>query len=218
MQAEWDDPSTRAVSFEWDDLVVESVRDDANAARVGRSVTELAAERGAAGPLDAFLDVSLERASRPSGRPGSPTWPGSSSRTWWAPRSPTRAVVPGSSDGGAHLASFTGADYTTRLLCDWVPEALTLEQAVWRNTLMPASIHGLTDRGVLREGARADVLVIDPSRLAADPSRLLRDFPAGTERYVVESHGYRATLVNGQVLLEDGKHTGALPGEVIRGV
>ena len=124
--------------------------------------------------------------------------------------------MPGSSDGGAHLASFTGADYTTRLLTDWVPETLTLEQAIWRNTLMPATVHGIKDRGVLREGAWADVLVIDPERLQAGDSRIVRDFPADSERYIVDAEGYLATIVNGQVLLEDGQHTGALPGQVLR--
>jgi N-acyl-D-aspartate/D-glutamate deacylase len=126
-------------------------------------------------------------------------------------------VMPGSSDGGAHLASFVGADYTTRLLTDWVPDPLSLEHAVWRNTLMPATVHGIQDRGALREGAHADILVIDPDRLRAGSSRLARDFPAGTERYVVDAEGYRATVVNGQVLMEDGVHSGALPGAVLRG-
>jgi N-acyl-D-aspartate/D-glutamate deacylase len=125
--------------------------------------------------------------------------------------------MPGSSDGGAHLASFVGADYTTRLLTDWVPELLTLEQAVWRNTLMPATVHGIEGRGVLREGAAADVLVIDPERLSAGRAELVRDFPADTERYVVGAEGYLATVVNGEVLMDDGKHTGALPGQVLRG-
>jgi N-acyl-D-aspartate/D-glutamate deacylase len=125
-------------------------------------------------------------------------------------------VMPGSSDGGAHLASFTGADYTTRLLKEWVPEPLSLEHAVWRNTLMPATVHGIEGRGVLREGAFADALVIDPERLAAHPARLARDFPGDTERYVVDAEGYVASIVNGQVLLEDGKHSGALPGHVLR--
>ena len=53
----------------------------------------------------------------------------------------------GSSDGGAHLASFNGADYTTRLLAEWVPGAISLEQAVWRLAGMPATVHGLVDRG-----------------------------------------------------------------------
>jgi N-acyl-D-aspartate/D-glutamate deacylase len=81
---------------------------------------------------------------------------------------------------------------------------------------MPATVHGIADRGVLREGAWADVLVIDPDRLKAHRARLARDFPGDTERYVVEAEGYRHTIVNGQVLLEDGKHTGALPGHVLR--
>ncbi len=126
-------------------------------------------------------------------------------------------VMPGSSDGGAHLASFTGADYTTRLLTDWVPEALTLEQAIWRNTLMPASVHGIRDRGVLRNGAWADLLVIDPDRLHAGDAFLARDFPSNTERYVIEADGYVASVVNGEVLLEENQHSGALPGHVLRG-
>jgi N-acyl-D-aspartate/D-glutamate deacylase len=126
-------------------------------------------------------------------------------------------VMPGSSDGGAHLASFVGADYTTRLLTDWVPDPLSLEQAIWRNTLMPATVHGITDRGILREGAFADVLAIDLGALAAGSSHLRRDFPADSERYVVEAEGYRAMVVNGEVLMEDGRHTGALPGMVLKG-
>jgi N-acyl-D-aspartate/D-glutamate deacylase len=215
LAAEFDDPKTRAVSFEWSGLEVESVADGAHAGWIGRSVTELAEARGVA-PLDAFLDASLEEGLA----------------TQWQTRLSEVArkfiehvvrtsvvdpiVMPGSSDGGAHLASFTGADYTTRLLAEWVPELLSLEQAVWRNTLMPATVHGLEGRGVLREGAHADVLVIDPGRLAAGRAHLVRDFPARTERYVVEAQGYRATIVNGELLLEEGRHTGALPGRVLR--
>ena len=216
LRAEFDDPASRAVSFEWDGLEVEDVRDAEHADRVGRSVAELAAERSC-DPLDAFLDVSLEE----------------DMETRWQTRLSDVArefiahvvrtsvadpiVMPGSSDGGAHLGSFVGADYTTRLLTDWVPELLSLEQAVFRNTLMPATVHGIEGRGVIREGAWADLLVIDPQRLAAGSSRLVRDFPADTERYVVDAQGYRATIVNGEVLMEDGSHSGALPGRVLRG-
>jgi N-acyl-D-aspartate/D-glutamate deacylase len=214
LQAEFDDPASRAVSFEWSDLVVEDVLDDAHRERIGKSVTELAEERGTQ-PLAAFLDVSLEEGLETRWQ----TRLSEVARQFIAHVVGTAVadpiVMPGSSDGGAHLASFTGADYTTRLLTDWVPAPLSLEQAVWRSTLMPATVHGLADRGVLREGARADVIVMDPSRLAAGDAHRTRDFPADTERYVVDAQGYRATIVNGEVLLEDGKHTGALPGSIL---
>jgi N-acyl-D-aspartate/D-glutamate deacylase len=127
-------------------------------------------------------------------------------------------VMAGSSDGGAHLASFTGADYSTRLLAEWVPAGvISLEQAVWRLAGMPATVHGLRDRGFLRAGAWADVVVYDPASLSCGEAHLARDFPADTERYVVDATGYRAVVVNGDVLVEDGAHTGALPGHVIHG-
>jgi N-acyl-D-aspartate/D-glutamate deacylase len=98
-----------------------------------------------------------------------------------------------------------------------VPDPLTFEQAIWRLTGMPATIHALDGRGFLREGAWADILVLDRAKLKVGPTRLARDFPAGTERYVVDAEGYAAVIVNGAVVLEDGKHTGALPGHVLRG-
>jgi N-acyl-D-aspartate/D-glutamate deacylase len=216
MRAEFDDVLTRSVSFGWEVLAVESVRDSAHQEWIGRSVVELAEARGA-DPLDTFLDLSLEEDLQTQ---------------WYTVLNDiarafihhvVRAgvadpiVMSGSSDGGAHLASFVGADYTTRLLTDWVPDPLTLEQAIWRLTLMPATVHGLADRGVIREGAYADLVVLDLNRLKAGHSRLVRDFPADTERYVVDAHGYVMTVVNGEVVMDAGKHTGALPGHVLRG-
>ena len=189
--------------------------DPAHADWRGRSVAELAEDRGVS-PLDAFLDASLEEGLRT----GWQTRMNDVGRQFIEHVVRTAVadpiVMPGSSDGGAHLASFVGADYTTRLLTDWVPDPLSLEQAIWRNTLMPATVHGLDGRGVLREGAAADLLVIDRDALAAGDSQTRCDFPADTERYVVEAEGYRNVVVNGEVLLEDSEHTGALPGEVLR--
>lgn len=216
LAAEFDSPAGRAVAFSWDLLVVEETRDAAHREWIGRSVTDLAAARGV-GPLDAFLDVSLEEGLE----------------TRWQTRLDEVAksfiahvvrsgigeavVMAGSSDGGAHLASFVGADYSTRLLTDWVPDPLSFEQAIWRLTGMPATIHALDGRGFLREGGWADILVIDRDRLRAGHARSVCDFPGRTERYVVDAEGYAAVLVNGEVLLEDGRHTGALPGRVLRG-
>jgi N-acyl-D-aspartate/D-glutamate deacylase len=216
LRAEWEDPSGRAVSFEWEDLVVEGVRDEANAKWVGRSVADLARERGV-DPMDAFLDISLEEELQTQFE----TRLSDIAREFIAhvvrESISDPLVMPGSSDGGAHLASFVGADYTTRLLTEWVPDPLSLEHAVWRNTLVPATVHGIEGRGLLREGAWADVLVIDPDRLSAGKPRVARDFPADTERYVVDAEGYDFVIVNGSVVLEDGKHTGALTGAVLRG-
>ena len=123
----------------------------------------------------------------------------------------------GSSDGGAHLASFVGADYTTNLLTDYVPDVLSIEEAIFKLAYMPAIVHGLADRGAIREGYYADLVLIDMNRLACGETRLAKDFPADSERFVVDAEGYVATIVNGEVVLEQGKHTGALPGHVLRG-
>jgi N-acyl-D-aspartate/D-glutamate deacylase len=70
---------------------------------------------------------------------------------------------------------------------------------------------------MLREGYAADILVIDRGALKAGKARIARDFPAQTERYVVDATGYEAVVVNGEVLLEQGKPTGALPGQLLLG-
>jgi N-acyl-D-aspartate/D-glutamate deacylase len=217
LQAEWDDDAGRAVAFDLDDLEVEAVRDATNAGWVGRTVSEIGADRGT-GKLDTFLDLALAEDLQTSFR----TRLGDVAKQFVQHIVQTGVADPivmaGSSDGGAHLASFTGADYSTRLLAEWVPAgALSLEQAVWRLAGMPATVHGLHDRGFLRSGAWADVVVYDPATLGAGEAHLARDFPAGTERYVVDATGYHAVVVNGEVLVEDGAHTGALPGHVVRG-
>ena len=181
-------------------------------AYVDRTVSDVAAERGQ-DDLDCFLDVSLHEDLRTQFVLAAPPDATRLAATEELIRSPH--VLAGSSDAGAHLLSFCGADFTTRLLTEWVPEVLTFEEAVSRLTLVPAQVHGLADRGVLREGAAADLLVIDRDRLATSTPRLVRDFPANSARFVVDASGYAAAIVNGEVLLDDGRHTGALPGQVL---
>ena len=206
----------RAAPFPIAILEVEHVRDEKNRAWIGRSAAELAAERGG-DTLDAFLDASIAEDLATGWR----TRPSPAAQEFIT--NVVRAsvldplVMAGSSDGGAHLASFTGADYTTLLLTDWVPDPISLEHAIWRLAGMPAAVHGLVDRGVIRAGAKADLVLIDLPNLAAGEHTVVRDFPAGTERYYVDAHGYEMVIVNGVPAMERGKHTGALPGEVLRG-
>jgi len=213
LRTEWDDPESRVVAFDVGDLVVEAVTLDENAGLVGRSVGEIAAEQGK-DPLDAFFDLSLSEDLKMSFHSGTPEIAQQFLHHLVEAGVKDPIVMAGSSDGGAHLASFTGGDYPTRLLGEWVPDTISMEDAVWRLSGMPATVHGLRDRGFLRVGAWADIVVFDPAALSASDAYLARDFPAGTERYDAEGYGY--VIVNGEVLLEDGKHTGALPGHVLR--
>jgi N-acyl-D-aspartate/D-glutamate deacylase len=217
LKAEWENEDGRAVAFDAADLEIERVGRDENAALVGRSIGEIAAERGGE-VLDTFFDLALSENLEMNFRTRNPEIARQFIHHIVESGVKDSIVMSGSSDGGAHLASFTGADYTTRLLADWVPDTISLEQAIWRLTGMPATVHGLRDRGFLRPGAWADLVVFDPQRLAAGDAYLARDFPAETERYVVDAEGYALVVVNGEVLLENGKHTGALPGRFLRGV
>jgi N-acyl-D-amino-acid deacylase len=124
----------------------------------------------------------------------------------------------GLGDGGAHVQFHGGYGYTTRLLGEWVRErkVLTLEQAVRKLTFESASAFGLHDRGMLRPGLAADIVIFDPTTVKAGKETVVTDFPGGGWRIKEEAEGVHYTIVNGQVLLEDGVHTGALPGRVMR--
>ena len=127
-------------------------------------------------------------------------------------------AVIGLSDGGAHVQFQSGYGFSTRLLGEWVREkgVMTLEQAVRRLTFESASIFGLYDRGLLRPGMVADIVIFDPDTVKPLPLEVLHDFPTGAKRIKEPDQGIHMTIVNGQVLLEEGKHSGALPGRVLR--
>jgi len=214
LRAEWEADSGRAVAFDLGDLEVEDVVCEDHAGLRGRSVGEIANERGS-DPLDTFFDLSLEASLETPFRTRSNEVAQQFIQHVVASGLDAPIAMAGSSDGGAHLASFTGADYTTRLLSEWVPGTLSMEQAIWRLTGMPATVHGLRDRGFIRAGAWADLVVFDPARLAAGDAYLARDFPANTERYVIDAEGYSHLVVNGQVVLEGREPTGLLPGRLV---
>ena len=203
----------RQLAFEWSQLLVASTRDATNSSWNGRSVTELAFERGA-DPLDTFIDLSLLEdletvfvIDRPVSK---------EDRDVIRYLLAHQLTMPGSSDGGAHVNTFCGADYTTRVLTEYVDEEFTFEHAVRKLSALPAGSIGLWDRGEIRPGHVADLVLLDRSRLAVGPARLLRDLPAGAARMVWEQRGYHSTIVGGEVVVADGVATGATPGEVLR--
>ena len=93
---------------------------------------------------------------------------------------------------------------------------MSLETAVRRLTFESASIFGLYDRGLLRPGMVADIVIFDPDTVKPLPLEVMHDFPTGAKRIKEPAQGIHMTIVNGQMLLEDGKHTGNLPGRVLR--
>ena len=127
-------------------------------------------------------------------------------------------AIIGLGDGGAHVQFHGGYGYTTRLLAEWVRErkVLTLEQAVRKLTFDSASIFGIHDRGLLREGMAADIVIFDPATVKPGPESVVHDFPLGGWRIKEPAEGIYMTIVNGQILLENGIHTGALPGKVLK--
>jgi N-acyl-D-aspartate/D-glutamate deacylase len=127
-------------------------------------------------------------------------------------------LIPGVSDGGAHTKFFTGGQYPTEFLERLVREhsMLSLEEAHWRLSTLPALCAGFRDRGVLREGAPADVVVYDFEKLRVRPMEVAHDLPGGEWRRVRKADGYRFILVNGEVTMQEGQQTGASSGRLLR--
>ena len=126
--------------------------------------------------------------------------------------------IPGISDAGAHSNRMSGAYYTSFLLGHWVREKglMTLEEAVRGLTFLPATIYGLRDRGLLREGMAADIVIFDPDTVNYLPAEKTNDLPAGRPRIVNRAVGFDKVIVNGEPLYDGGEHTGALPGGLLR--
>jgi N-acyl-D-amino-acid deacylase len=107
----------------------------------------------------------------------------------------------------------------THLLSHWVRERqeFSLEQAVRMITHDTATSWGFHDRGLLREGMAADIVVFDPDRIAPQMPTVEHDLPSGAQRLKQLADGIAATIINGQVVLRNNVHTGALPGQLLRG-
>ena len=127
-------------------------------------------------------------------------------------------TVPGISDGGAHVKFSTGGRFPTEALIWLVRDegVVTLEEAHYKLSYLPAFFGGARDRGYIREGAAADIVAYDLDGLKLLPTEVVHDLPGNEWRRVQRAEGYRWTIVNGQVTFEDGKPTGALPGKFLR--
>ena len=123
------------------------------------------------------------------------------------------------SDSGAHVSQIMDSSLQTHLLSHWVrdQEAFTLEQAVRMITYDTATNWGFHDRGLLREGLAADIVVFDPDGITPRMPEVVNDLPAGARRLKQYADGLKATVINGEIVLQDNEHTGALPGQLMRG-
>lgn len=130
-------------------------------------------------------------------------------------------TIPGVSDGGAHTKFLTAGSYPTDFLMWLVRDTkmMSLEEAHYRLSYLPARAAGFRERGSLVEGAPADVVVYDLDELKLEPEfqgEIVYDFPGGEWRRVQKPHGYKWILVNGEVTMQDGQETGATPGKLLR--
>jgi len=199
----------------WPGIVVRRVALDKNRPLEGRRLADLAAAQGKH-VADAMLDLAVEERLETVFE--------------LQTRSPEEDVqlvemlktghaLPSQSDAGAHLnTNFCTAGESSYVLGQWVRERqlLTLEDAVRRLTFQPACVMGLRDRGLVGEGFAADLMVFDLSSIGVKEDEVSHDGPAGVPRRVQRAEGVHHVIVGGKVVLDHGRHTGALPGRVLR--
>src|SRR6059058_6084505 len=202
------------ISRDWYNYIwVEEPTLDKNKWMVGKTLADIAKQQNK-GIIDSFLDLVVEEKLETTFMQAENNIDVEAMRQIL---NYPNALI-GLSDGGAHVQFHGGYGFSTRFLGEWVREKqiMSLEQAVRRLTFDSASTFGLYDRGLLRPGMAADIAIFDPATVKCGREEVVHDFPAGGWRIKETSEGVTHTIVNGQVLLEDKKHTGALPGRVLR--
>jgi N-acyl-D-amino-acid deacylase len=127
-------------------------------------------------------------------------------------------LIPGLGDVGAHVSQIMDAGWASFMLSHYVREAgvFTLPQAIKRMSADPAAVVGLTDRGILKAGMKADINVFNPAEVTELQAVLVHDFPGDAPRYIQKARGFKATLINGQINVLDGETTGVRAGQVLR--
>ena len=179
----------------------------------GKSIAEIAREQNK-DVLDAFLDLALEENLETEFERREVN---SDEAAMTALLTSPYTII-GQSDGGAHVVFRTDYSYSTYLLSHWVREKkiMSLEDAIRKLTFVPASLFGFYDRGLVRSGMAADLMVFDPATISPLEPGEAHDLPGGAKRRKQLAQGIEWTVVNGQVLMERGQHTGAYPGKVAR--
>ena len=198
----------------WDLVQVFMTYQERNRKLEGKSVEQLGKEQGKS-TMDAFLDLSLDEDLQTYFICVDRNIDVEAQRQILG--SPYTVI--GTTDGGARPYTMDRYEYSTRLLGYWVrdKQVMSLEEAVYRLTGKTALMHDLQDRGFLAPGQAADIVIFDPETIASKPREPVYDLPDGGVRVKREAIGIDYVLVNGEVLLEGGEHTGALPGQVLRG-
>jgi N-acyl-D-aspartate/D-glutamate deacylase len=198
----------------WDVTFVEEIVKPENERFLRRSIEDIANELGVA-PADAMLDLALSEDLGTKFRWENKTaiWEESVRESMKHP-----SMLMGVSDGGAHLDRDDGSDWSSYFLGFWVRERgeWTLEEGVRQITQVPAAMAGLSDRGMLLVGNPADIAIFDPDEIGPGTKRRVYDLPGGEMRFSARPRGVRATIVNGEPIVLDGKLTDALPGQVLR--
>ncbi|HEU5195253.1 MAG TPA: amidohydrolase family protein [Methylomirabilota bacterium] len=215
LRAEVDAPITPDSTFSkrWDLMIVEEPALEKNRGLRGQNVAAIAKAQSTT-PLDAFLDLAVEENLETVFSLGEINMDTEAvAQILGSPY----AVV-GLSDGGAHVQFHSNVSNPTRLLGYWVREKhiMSLEHAVRRLTFDSASAFGIHDRGLLLPGMAADLVVFDPDTVRPVPEDVVHDFPSNGWRMRELAEGIAYTVVNGEVLLEKGTHTGSHPGRVLK--
>ena len=182
--------------------------------RPHRSIGEIASERGVS-PAEAMIDIAVENKLKVFFR--QPIANENQDDALELMKHPYSNVT--FSDSGAHVSQIMDSSLQTHLLSHWVreKEAFTLEQAVRCITYDTATNWGFHDRGLLREGMIADIAIFDPDTIEPQMPKVAHDLPSGATRLKQYADGMLCTIVAGEVVLKENKHTGALPGKLLRG-
>ncbi|MDX2166551.1 MAG: amidohydrolase family protein [Deltaproteobacteria bacterium] len=202
----------RLFKGDWDGVKVQLAASAPMRRLIGQTVAEIAAARGG-DPFEVFFDIALEDDLHME---FSYCLAGDLQR---APTLLDDNYLIGLSDAGAHLTLLADHAYTTYFLGRWIRERglMPLEQAVRKLTAVPAELFGIRERGTLRQGHFADVVLFDPTRVIDCETKLVYDLPGGGPRLLTRAEGIEAVIVNGAVAVERGALTGARSGHVLRG-